>query len=73
MFEKLIRFSISHKPVIGFMTICLLVWGGYSLYNLPFDSTPDITNNQVVINTLRKHITNHAQKHTSAAEQKKNR
>lgn len=51
MFEKLIKFSISHKAVIGFLTIVLVVWGGVSLYNLPFDSTPDITNNQVQVIT----------------------
>ena len=51
MFEKLIKFSITHKAVIGFLTIALIVWGGYSLWNLPFDSTPDITNNQVQVIT----------------------
>lgn len=51
MFEKLIRFSINHKAITGALTIALIVWGGYSLYNLPFDSTPDITNNQVQVIT----------------------
>ena len=51
MFETLIRFSIRHKAIIGFLTVALIVWGGISLYNLPFDSTPDITNNQVQIIT----------------------
>ncbi|MCH5320009.1 MAG: efflux RND transporter permease subunit [Paramuribaculum sp.] len=49
MFERLISFSIKHKIIIGALTIALIVWGGYSLYNLPFDSTPDITNNQVQV------------------------
>ena len=49
MFEKLIHFSIAHKAVVGFWVVALVVWGGYSLYHLPFDSTPDITNNQVQV------------------------
>ena len=51
MFEKLIGFSIRNKAVIAFLTVALIVWGGISLYNLPFDSTPDITSNQVQIIT----------------------
>lgn len=49
MFERIIKFSIRHKAVIGIMTILLIIWGSISLYHLPFDSTPDITNNQVQI------------------------
>lgn len=33
------------------MTVALLAWGIWSLVRLPFDSTPDITNNQVQIVT----------------------
>ncbi|MCH5217231.1 MAG: efflux RND transporter permease subunit [Muribaculaceae bacterium] len=51
MFEKLIRFSIGHKVIISVLTVALIVWGAISLHNLPFDSTPDITNNQVQIIT----------------------
>ena len=51
MFQQLIKFSISHKLVIGVLTIFLIAWGTYSLTQLPFDSTPDITNNQVQIIT----------------------
>lgn len=51
MFQKLIHFSIRNKLVIGVMTIVLIVWGAYSLSQLPFDSTPDITNNQVQVIT----------------------
>lgn len=51
MFQKLIRFSIKNKLVIGVMTLALIIWGGYSLSQLPFDSTPDITNNQVQVIT----------------------
>ncbi|MDE5941179.1 MAG: CusA/CzcA family heavy metal efflux RND transporter [Muribaculaceae bacterium] len=51
MFQKLIRYSITHKVVIGILTVILIVWGGWSLSQLPFDSTPDITNNQVQVIT----------------------
>ena len=49
MFEKIINFSIQNKLVIGIMTLLLIVWGAVSLGQLPFDSTPDITNNQVQV------------------------
>lgn len=51
MFQKLIKFSIENKLVIGFMTLALIIGGSYSLSQLPFDSTPDITNNQVQVIT----------------------
>ena len=51
MFQKLIDESISHKMVVGCMTVALIVWGVWSLVHLPFDSTPDITNNQVQVIT----------------------
>ena len=51
MFEKIINFSIRNKLVIGIMTLLLIVWGAVSLSQLPFDSTPDITNNQVQVIT----------------------
>ena len=51
MFQKLIDFSITHKLVVGVLTVALAVWGVWSLVNLPFDSTPDITGNQVQVIT----------------------
>lgn len=51
MFQELIRYSIQHKLAIGIMTLLLILWGGWSLMQLPFDSTPDITNNQVQVIT----------------------
>lgn len=51
MFQKLITSSIKHKFVVGFFTISLIVWGLWSLATLPFDSTPDITDNQVQVIT----------------------
>lgn len=51
MFQKLITSSIKHKFVVGFLTISLIVWGLWSLATLPFDSTPDITDNQIQVIT----------------------
>lgn len=51
MFQKLITYSIRHKMVVGILTVALAVWGIWSLVHLPFDSTPDITNNQVQVIT----------------------
>ena len=51
MFQKLITYSIRHKLVIGVLSIALAVWGVWSLVHLPFDSTPDITDNQVQVIT----------------------
>lgn len=51
MFQKLITYSIHHKLVIGVLTLALIAWGAWSLRMLPFDSTPDITDNQVQVIT----------------------
>ncbi len=51
MLDKIIHFSISNKFIVGLFTLALVVVGTYSLYNLPIDALPDITNNQVQIIT----------------------
>lgn len=51
MFQKLITYSIRHKLVIGVLSLALAIWGVWSLVHLPFDSTPDITDNQVQVIT----------------------
>ncbi|MFH0867613.1 MAG: CusA/CzcA family heavy metal efflux RND transporter [Bacteroidota bacterium] len=49
MIEKIIKFSINNKIIIGLFILALIVWGIYSLIRLPIDAVPDITNNQVQI------------------------
>ncbi|HPS84115.1 MAG TPA: efflux RND transporter permease subunit, partial [Bacteroidales bacterium] len=49
MIERIIRFSINNKLVIGLFVVALIAWGIFSLRNLPIDAVPDITNNQVQI------------------------
>lgn len=51
MFNKIIDFSIHNKLVVGLMVLALIVWGTYSLTQLPVDAVPDITNNQVQVVT----------------------
>ncbi|MGX5690278.1 CusA/CzcA family heavy metal efflux RND transporter [Arcticibacter tournemirensis] len=52
MLNKIIKFSIDNKLIIGLFTLGLIIWGVYSLRKLPIDATPDITNNQVQVITL---------------------
>ncbi len=49
MIERIIHFSIKNKFIVGLFIVTLIGWGGYSLYRLPIDAIPDITNNQVQI------------------------
>ena len=51
MLNKIIYWSISNKLIVGAMTLGLVVWGTFSLRNLPIDAVPDITDNQVQIIT----------------------
>lgn len=51
MLDKVIKFSIHNKLVIGVMTLVLIVWGVWSATKLAIDAVPDITNNQVQIIT----------------------
>ncbi|GAB0155169.1 CusA/CzcA family heavy metal efflux RND transporter [Chryseobacterium sp. Alg-005] len=52
MLDKIIKFSIQNKIVIGIMTLLLIIWGIWSATRLPIDAVPDITNNQVQIITV---------------------
>lgn len=52
MIDKIIKFSIQNKLIIGLFVLTLIGWGGYSLSHLPMDALPDITNNQVQVITV---------------------
>ncbi|MBA3706826.1 MAG: efflux RND transporter permease subunit, partial [Bacteroidetes bacterium] len=52
MLDKVIHFSIKNKIIIGLLTLVLIIWGSYSVTQLPIDAVPDITNNQVQIITV---------------------
>ncbi|QCR25257.1 MULTISPECIES: CusA/CzcA family heavy metal efflux RND transporter [Pontibacter] len=51
MLDRIIHFSIYNKFIIGIFTLALVVWGSYSVTQLPIDAVPDITNNQVQVIT----------------------
>ncbi|MDR2223712.1 MAG: CusA/CzcA family heavy metal efflux RND transporter [Flavobacteriaceae bacterium] len=51
MLDKIILFSIRNKFIIGIFVLGLISLGIYSVVNLPMDTQPDITNNQVQIIT----------------------
>jgi len=52
MIERILGFSLHHRYLIALLTLAVAVFGLYSLKNLPIDAVPDITNNQVQINTV---------------------
>jgi heavy metal efflux system protein len=52
MIEKILRFSLSHPLKIVILTMIVAGYGIYSFLKLPIDAVPDITNNQVQINTI---------------------
>lgn len=52
MIEKVISFSVKNKFIVGLLTAALIIWGLYSLTQLPVDAIPDITNNQVQVITV---------------------
>ena len=52
MLNKIIRFSIYNRGVVLALTFALVLAGIYSFQKLPIDAVPDITNNQVQINTV---------------------
>ncbi|MEZ4884458.1 MAG: CusA/CzcA family heavy metal efflux RND transporter [Chitinophagales bacterium] len=51
MFDKIIAYSIHNKLIIILLVAALILWGLYSIQQLPLDAVPDITNNQVQVIT----------------------
>jgi cobalt-zinc-cadmium resistance protein CzcA len=51
MIEKILGFSLRHRFLIVLMVGAVAALGLYNLKSLPIDAVPDITNNQVAINT----------------------
>jgi len=52
MLHRILRFSIFHPGLILLLTLAAAAFGAYSLTRLPIDAVPDITNNQVQVNTV---------------------
>lgn len=51
MIEKILKFAVTYRYLVTLITAAIAVYGVYALKNLPIDAVPDITNNQIQINT----------------------
>ncbi|PTQ87159.1 efflux RND transporter permease subunit [Agitococcus lubricus] len=51
MIERVLSFSLKHRYLVVMVILLLSVLGLWSLQKLPIDAVPDITNNQIQINT----------------------
>src|SRR5689334_5523199 len=51
MISRLLNFSVRQRWLVVLLTVAAAAYGVYSLQRLPIDAVPDITNNQVQINT----------------------
>lgn len=56
MIDKIIFFSIKRKFVILTFVLVIVIWGIYSMFNVPLDAVPDITNNQVQVITTTPNL-----------------
>src|SRR3954451_15842033 len=52
MLERILKFSVHHRFLVVMLAVGVAGIGVFSLQRLPIDAVPDITNNQVQINTL---------------------
>lgn len=51
MINKIIHFSVYNRGIVLLFTVALAIAGFFAFQSLPIDAVPDITNNQVQINT----------------------
>ena len=51
MIARLIRLSISNRPLVMILAALLAAWGIYSLRETPVDALPDLSDVQVIIKT----------------------
>jgi CzcA family heavy metal efflux pump len=49
MIDRLIRWSLSHRPIVIALAIGFLVWGGWTASRMPLDVLPDLTAPTVTI------------------------
>ncbi|TPE62616.1 CusA/CzcA family heavy metal efflux RND transporter [Sandaracinobacter neustonicus] len=52
MFERILGFSVQRRYLVVFVTLILAIYGAFQLARLPIDAVPDITNQQVQINSI---------------------
>jgi Cu(I)/Ag(I) efflux system membrane protein CusA/SilA len=51
MIEKIIRWSVTNRPLVLILALLIAVWGVYSLRTIPLDAIPDLSDVQVIIKT----------------------
>jgi cobalt-zinc-cadmium resistance protein CzcA len=56
MIEHIVAFSIRNKLIILLFTVGLIIWGIWSLTQIPLGTVPDITNNQVQVITTSRNL-----------------
>ena len=52
MINKIIYFSVYNRGIVLLLTVVMAIAGVFAFQSLPIDAVPDITNNQVQINTV---------------------
>jgi cobalt-zinc-cadmium resistance protein CzcA len=56
MIHKIIALSVRNKFIVLLSVSALIIWGVYSVINIPIDAVPDVTNNQVQIITTSRNL-----------------
>lgn len=56
MIERIISFSVRNKLITGLLLLAFIGWGAWSVTQLPLDALPDVTNNQVLVNTVAPNL-----------------
>lgn len=56
MIEKILQLSIQYRYLVLLLTLGVCAYGIYAFKELPIDAVPDVTNNQVQINTLAESL-----------------
>lgn len=56
MINKIIQFSVNNKLITGVLLGIFVLWGIYSFTQLSVDALPDVTNNQVQVNTTSPNL-----------------
>mgnify|MGYP003383388568 CR=1 FL=1 len=56
MIDRIIFFSVHNKLITGLLLLAVMGWGAYSVTQLPIDALPDVTNNQVLVNTVAPNL-----------------
>ncbi|MEO7081802.1 MAG: CusA/CzcA family heavy metal efflux RND transporter, partial [Flavobacteriales bacterium] len=56
MIDRIITFSVRNKLITGLLLLAFIGWGAWSVTHLAIDALPDVTNNQVLVNTIAPNL-----------------